>query len=102
MFFTMNRMAKQFLWTARNTLLPLLGSHPILKILIVCLVLATSNVAHAQLYGGYGAWGNNVMSHYGGYGNRVMNYYGRPYTPYNYWNNNGRRYYRSNFNRRRF
>jgi hypothetical protein len=72
-----------------------------MKILIVCLMLATSNVAHAQLYGGYGAWGNNVMSHYGGYGNRVMNYYGnttvnpvRPLTPYQHWHYNRRGSYR--------
>jgi hypothetical protein len=92
----------------------------ILTLLIVCLTLAASNVAQAQLYGGYGALGNNVMSHYGGYGNRVMNYYGNTYVPpvrsitpydYGYYNSrgpyrqvtiiNGRVYYRTYYGRRR-
>jgi hypothetical protein len=102
MFFVTNRRAGQFSrYTACNTLFLLLRSHLTLKILIVGLVLSTSNVATAQLYGGYGVWGNNVMSHYGGYGNRVMNYYGnttvnpvRPLTPYQHWYYNGRGPYR--------
>lgn len=102
MFFVTDRMPKQFLGCiARTGLLLLLRSPLILKILIVCLTLATSSVAHAQLYGGYGAWGNNVMSGYGGYGNRVMNYYGnttvnpvRSLTPYEHWYYNGRGDYR--------
>jgi hypothetical protein len=122
MCFATNRMSEQFSrCAAHNTLIRLFRNRLILKILIVGLLLATSNVAHAQLYGGYGAWGNNVMSHYGGYGNRVMNYYGnttvnpvRPLTPYGhrYYNGrggyrqlliiNGRIYYGPYFSRRRF
>ena len=102
MCFATNRMSEQFSrCTAYNSLIRLFRSHLILKILIVGLLLATSNVAHAQLYGGYGGWGNNVMSHYGGYGNRVMNHYGNTYvppvrsiTPYDYWYYNRRGGYR--------
>jgi len=115
-----NRIARQLSrYTARN-LFAIARSNLIAKGLIVCLVLMTSSVAHAQYFGGYGVWGNNMMSQYGNYGNSVMNYYGnttvqyvRPHTPYEqryYYGRgdyrqvhiiNGRVYYGARFSRHR-